>query len=147
MENEFMQYLNSLKQCVVTESSAGGGAGSIILMELTSVENESYILWIECGWRIEIINKVIATSVDDIEAITGLIAKSTKMLEGKVVESINVNPFYDLCINFSDGYCLRVFCIYSYSWVDDINWRLSVPNQNLAYEITNQFKIKKGKYC
>ena len=146
MEKELSKYFDDLIQSKVTYSRAGGGAGSIISMELNNKDNLLYALWIECAWRIENKNKVIATSTDDIEPVIGLIAKNVKMLEEKVIDSIEVNPFYDLCINFTDGFCLRIFCIFSYSCESETNWYLAIPEQNLTYEITNHFDVKKGTY-
>jgi hypothetical protein len=142
MEKELKKHLNSMKQAKVIYSRAGGGAGSIISMELSN----KYTLWIECTWRIEKKNKVIATSADDIKPRTGLIAKSVKMLEGKIIESVKLTPFYDLCINFIDDFCLRIFCIFSYTYKFGTNWSVSIPKQDLSYEITNHFEIKKGTY-
>ncbi|GHV33206.1 hypothetical protein FACS1894177_09660 [Bacteroidia bacterium] len=144
MKKELLKYLNNLKSGTVTKSTAGGGAGSTIKIEFN--EEDLRILYIECAWRIENKNKVIATSTDGIEALTGLIAKSARMLEGKIVESIILTPFYDLCVSFSDGFCIRIFCVFSYDYEFDTNWQLWIPTQNLSYEITNHFKIKKGKY-
>lgn len=146
MEVELRKHINNILKSEVTYSRAGGGAGSIISMELRDRDNTLYVLWIECAWRIESENKVIATSADGIEPLIGLVAKSVKMLEGKIIESIRLTPFYDLCINFTDGCCLNVFCIFSYDYEFEINWYLAIPNQNLSLEITNHFKIKKGKY-
>jgi hypothetical protein len=146
MEKELRKYLNDIIQSKVTYSRAGGGAGPIISMEVSNHDNFMHDLWIECDWRIEYENKVIATSADDIEPITGLIAKSVKMLEGKIVDSVKMSPFYDLRINFSDGFCLNIFCIFSYTYEFDTNWYLAIPEQNLCYKITNHFKIKKGSY-
>lgn len=146
MEKELRKYLNDISQSKVTYSRAGGGAGSIISMKISNKANSLYALWIECDWRIENKNKVVATSADGIEPGTGLIAKSVKMLEEKVIDSIEVSPFYDLLINFTDGFCLRVFCIFSYDYEFEMNWYLAIPEQNLSYEITNHFKVKKGTY-
>ena len=145
MKQKLSKHLNDLIESKITYSRAGGGAGSIISMELNN-KNLIYALWIECTWRIENKNKVVATSADDIEPVTGLISKSIKMLEGKIVDSVEVNPFYDLCINFTDGFRLRIFCIFSYSCKSETNWYLAIPKQNLSYEITNHFEIKQGTY-
>ena len=115
-------------------------------MKLRNKDNSLYTLWIECDWRIEDIKKVIATSADNIEPITGLVAKSAKMLEGKIIESIKLSSFYDLCISFKGGFCLNVFCIFSYDYEFETNWYLAIPELDLSFEITNHFKIKKGTY-
>jgi hypothetical protein len=146
MKRELKKYLDNLKSCTIIKSSAGGGAGSIILIELNNNTGVFNTLWIECAWRIENKNKVVATSADNIEAVTGLIARSVKMLEGKIIDSIKLTPFYDLCIKFTDGFCLRTFCVFSYDYEFDGNWYLAIPEWDLTYEITKHFKIKKGKY-
>jgi hypothetical protein len=146
MKEELRKYLDNTIQSEINYSRAGGGAGSIISMKLNSKDSTLYALWIECDWRIENKDKVIATSADNIEAVTGLVAKSVKMLEGKIIESIKLSPFYDLCINFTDGFCLNIFCIFSYDYEFETNWYLAIPKQNLVYEITNHFEIKQGVY-
>ena len=142
MEKELKEKIENILGLEVIYSRAGGGAGSIISMELSN----KYVLWIECVWRIENKSKIMATSADDIEPNIGLIANSVKMLEGKIISSLKLSPFYDLCINFSDGFCLNIFCIFSYSCECETNWYLAIPEEDLSYEITNHFKIKKGKY-
>lgn len=146
MKSELMQHLEELQGGTIIKCSAGGGAGSIILMDVTSRSGVLYTLWIECCWRIENSNKVIATSADDIEPITGLIAKSAKKLEKLVIQSVALNSFYDLCIEFSEEFYLRLFCIFSNENDCDVNWWLSIPSKNLCYEVTNLFKVEKGKY-
>ncbi len=145
MKKEFFNYLNNIIQSDITYSRAGGGAGSVIVIDLKKDDLE-YSLWISCAWRIENKNQIIATSADDAKAVTGLIAKSAKMLEGKVIDSIEISPYYDLRIYFSDGFCLNIFCIFSHTSETDSNWWLAIPDKDLSYEITNNFKIKKGKY-
>lgn len=145
MKTELSEYLINLTSSIVTKSTAGGGAGSIIKIEFND-EDSLQIIYIECAWRIEKKDKVIATSADDIKAVTGLIAQTARLLEGKTVEFIEINPFYDLNIKFTDDLRLRVFCIFSYTHECDVNWQLWIPYRNLSFEITNQFRIKKGKY-
>jgi len=142
---KLINYLNDLRSCTVTKSSAGGGAGSIAKIELEK-EDSLYILYILCTWRIENKNTVVASSADNLDAVTGFVAISTKMLEGKIVDFIEISPYYDLCVTFTDGFCLRVFCVFSYTSEWDSNWELWIPDENLSFEITNHFKVKKGKY-
>lgn len=142
MEKEFKKIIDNIIGLEVPYCRAGGGAGSIISMKLSN----EYVIWIECAWRIEKNDKVIATSADDILPITGLIAKSVKMLEGKIISSVKLTPLYDLCITFTDDLCLNIFCIFSYNCEYETNWYLAIPKQDLSYEITNCFQVKKGKY-
>ena len=145
---KILEYLNNMEQAKVVHSRSGGGAGSIIAMDLNCISGEQYSLWIECDWRIEnkLSNKIIATSYDNTEAVFGRVAQSVKNLEGKVIEHIELSSFYDLHIKFVDGHCLNVFCILSYDYEFETNWYIACPKQNWVYEITNQFRIKEGKY-
>lgn len=146
MGKELRKYIKTIIGAKISYSRAGGGAGSIISMDVRNKDNSIYSLWVECAWRIENKNKIIATSADSVEASNGLIAQSVKMLENKVIKSIKLTNFYDLLINFTDGFCLKVFCIFSYDCEPCMNWYLAIPEQDLCYEITNFFNVKKGKY-
>lgn len=145
MKQDFFRYLENIKLGKVVSSTAGGGAGSIIKIE---IENKGilYILFINCTWRIENNNTIIATSADDITAQTGLIAKSAAMLDNKKVISFELSKFNDLFIEFSDDFYIRIFNIFSHSNIDDYNWDFWIPSEDLSYEITNSFDIKKEKY-
>jgi hypothetical protein len=146
MKKELKKCLNGIIQSEVIYSKAGGSLGQVILMELSNKDDLLYAFWIGCDWRIEYKNKVIATSSDNVKTVKGLVRRSVKMLEGKIIDSIKLTPFYDLCVKFTDGFCLRIFCIFSCDFQFDTNWCVAIPDQDLIYEITNYFKIKKGKY-
>ena len=145
MKKEFQKKLTNIINSTVTYCRAGGGTGSIIMIELNK-DNIQYGLWLNCVWRIENDSKIIATSADDIAPNTGLIAKSAKLLEGKKVVSFELSKFNDLFIEFSDNLFVRIFNIASYSNTDDYNWDFWIPSEDLSFEITNRFKVKKGKY-
>jgi hypothetical protein len=142
-----VQYLDYIKQANVVYSRAGGGAGSIILMKFHK-ENSEFTLMIHCAWRIENNNKVIATSAGDTNAITGIVARGAKMLEGKVVSSMEMSSFYDLCIKFEDGFCIKTFSDITYYNILSAsrNWSFSIPHDDISFDITKGFKIRKGKY-
>ncbi len=142
-----MKYLFSLNHANVMYSRAGGGAGSIILMKFHK-ENSEFTLKIHCAWRIEDNNKVIATSAGNTTAMTGIVARGAKMLEGKVVSSVEISSFYDLCIKFEDGFCIRTFCDITYYNIlsASVNWDFSIPGEDISFDITKGFKIRKGKY-
>lgn len=148
MIQELKKNLNKIIQSRVIYSRAGGGAGPIISMELICKNNDIYTLWVECDWRIEnrIEKRIVATSMDNTEAITGRVAQSVLSLEEEIIESVELSSFYDLRIHFYSGICLNIFCIFSYDYEFETNWYLAIPKQNLVYEITNYFEIRKGKY-
>lgn len=146
MKNELEEHLKNIQWAQVKYSRAGGGAGPIISMELYDANGSLYILWVECDWRIENKNKIVATSADNSAPVTSLVAQSVKLLEGKIIESIQLSPFYDLSIYFVDGFCLNVFCIFSYDYEFETNWYLALPKQNLSLEVTNYFNVRKGTY-
>jgi hypothetical protein len=145
MEKEFRKYLDNIINSTITYSRAGGGAGSIILMDLDK-KGVMYTLWIHCTWRIENDKQVIATSADDITPNTGLIAQSAKMFEGRQIVSFELSKFNDLFIEFSDNLYIRIFNFLSHTNTDDYNWDFCIPSENISFEITNHFDIKKGKY-
>jgi len=146
MKTELKKHLASIIDSTVIYCRAGGGVGSVIMIELLDKNNIRYVLFLNCTWRIENNTKIIATSADDITAEVGLIARSAKMIEGKKVLSFELSKFNDLFIEFSDNVYLRVFNIFSYSNIDDYNWDFCIPSEDLSFEITNSFKVKKGRY-
>jgi len=139
-------YIDKLIGRKVLTSRAGGGAGSILLIE---TEGESFF-FIWCDWRIEKGDHVISTSLDDTTAVTGPVARSAKLLDNRVILSIEMTKQYDLIIKFEKEYCLRVFCLISYSRAKEntlgLNWELSFPKEDLSFEITNKFEVRMTKY-
>lgn len=141
MENRLKKLINQK----VVKSSAGGGAGSILVVEY---EDTSY-LFIWCAWRIEQGEKVIVTSSDTIEPTesnespNGLIGEKSPILEGKKLISVQLTPQYDLEMSFDEEYKLRIFCDIGYSRDDyNVNWELNLPTENISIEITNHFEEK-----
>jgi hypothetical protein len=132
---------------IVVKSSSGGGAGSILKVEF----NTNCYFFIYCTWRIEQNEHVIATSSDNIDAVSGRIAQSAKLLEGKRVLSIQTTKQYDLAINFEDNFCLNIFCDVSYSSTDNggtynLNWEFCTPDENKVISVDNSFKKIENRY-
>ncbi|MGX7024452.1 hypothetical protein [Vagococcus hydrophili] len=133
----------------VIKSSSGGGAGSILVIEL---ENSSYF-FIWCAWRIECEDVVIVTSFDTIEpteftnSLNGYIGEKVPLLVGNRVLDITLTPQYDLRISFENNYVLHVFCDIGFSREDyNINWELNIPHENISIEINNHFEEQHGQY-
>ncbi|MBP1048398.1 hypothetical protein I6N96_19060 [Enterococcus sp. BWM-S5] len=137
---------NKIKRLVaqtVVKSTAGGGAGSTLVLEF---EDTSYI-FIWCSWRIEQGKKVIVTSSDTVlptesnDSPNGLIGEKSPVLKGRKVKNVYLSPQYDLEIVFDNEYKLRIFCDIGPSRDDyDINWELNIPTDNISIEISNHFK-------
>lgn len=140
---DLVKILQSLYFKMINTASVGGGAGSIIKLEL---ETNDY-LFIYCTWRLEYNNMVLSTSDDDCQAITGLMANTMKKIEGKKIIEIDISPQYDLTFILEESYKLKVFCNVSYSNEGYSNWELCSPQNNLTFTINNHFNIDITTYC
>ncbi len=139
---DLVKILQSLYFKMINTASVGGGAGSIIKLEL---ETNDY-LFIYCTWRLEYNNMVLSTSDDDCQAITGLMANTMKKIEGKKIIEIDISPQYDLTFILEESYKLKVFCNVSYSNEGYSNWELCSPQNNLTVTINNHFNIDVATY-
>ena len=129
----------------VTKSSAGGSAGSILVLEF---ENTSYF-FIWCSWRIEHGTKVIVTSSDTIlptetnPSPNGFIGEKTPILIGKKLKTVSLTTLYDLELVFEENYKLHIFCDIGISRDDyGTNWEFIIPTENISIEINNHFEEK-----
>lgn len=144
------KFVELLNQCIAQEvisSTSGGGAGSLWLIKLANSNN----IFIFCDWRIEQKMCVLAASTDDSTAITGLLSRSVRRIEGKKLLSYELSKQYDLILYFEDHYCVRVFCSVSYSQTEDednsdTNWWLSIPKLNMVVRIDNFFQLIEESY-
>lgn len=142
-ENELKKYLDNISGSKVIICRAGecGNAGFMIAFELSN----KYNFWIYCAWIILDKDKVLATSADELEIRTGLTYKKVQLLEGKIVDSIELNPRNDLFVNFIDDFRLNAFCVILNTYEFSSNWELWIPNQNLIYTVTNHREVKRNK--
>lgn len=139
-------YLSQCTSKKIEYSRSGGGNGSILMIKC----EENYTFFISCDWRLERHDTVLSTSWDDITAVTGLVARTARLLEGKTILSTELSKQYDLTLTFEEGYCLRVFCM-SYSYPEyeelgDYHWEFWLPDEDLSFAIANNFKVRVGKY-
>lgn len=136
--------LQLLKGGTVTYSRAGGGAGSILLIQTDS----KISIWIWCYWVIKNSNAILATADDDPTALVGKIAIATKQLEGLRIDKIEFDTsYYNLHFFFEDGYELIV---YSESQPEEEpvalnNWELYVSNLEINFTLTCQLKVLQEK--
>lgn len=148
MNKQIDDYFNRFKNIEVSKSTSGGGAGSILKIDL-AYKNSYFFIY--CSWRLESKGTVLATSNDNADANIGLIAKSVRLIENKKITSINVSRQFDLTMYFEDDFKLNVFCDISYSSSEDesyydTNWELCIPGDDIYFKITNFFELEKGKY-
>ena len=145
---EIYDYL--LKQSIgkkVIRSTSGGGAGSIWLITLV---DDSYF-FIYCDWRIEQNNRIKATCYDVNTAVSGLLSRSVKELEGKILLAYALSEQYDLKLFFEDNYNVKIFCSVSYSETEnggtyDTNWTFGIPRINQTFHINNYFQVIEKPY-
>jgi len=140
--NDLKDIIQSLCFKTICSASVGGGAGSIIKLELNSDD----FLFIYCMWRLEHNNIVLSTSEDDSQAIIGLMSNTIKRIEEKSIIEVDISPQYDLTVFFEDNYKLRVFCNISYSNEGYSNWEFCSPKKNLIFTINNHFKTDVTAY-
>jgi len=141
------EILKEIKGKTVIKSTTGGGAGSILKIEL----NSNCYFFVYCAWRIEFNDVVQSTSEDDGEALIGRMAKSAKFLENKKIILISISKQNDLTIYFESNYSLKIFCNISYSETEnggtyDTNWELCLPEYDLVFKVNNHFTIETEKY-
>lgn len=129
----------------VTYCRAGGGAGSIILMDL---EESMFTFWINCAWRLHCQGKILTGSNESTRAVTGKIARNVRKLEGKIIQEVSLSPYYDVHIKFIDGYELFIFCDITPGYPSDTmsNWSFSIPPKDISYDITKRIRIEMSTY-
>ena len=124
----------------VTYSRAGGGANSILLIKFSNDD----ALWIWRYWEIFDNDKLLATSEDDITAITGPVAIAARRLEHLIVEDVYLESC-NVMLTFSDGCVLKVFCMYD-AELDLEHWEYWMPAQDKSYTISAKLEVIEGKY-
>jgi Family of unknown function (DUF6188) len=108
------------------------GLGSILLIELDSAEGDGFpaspsarpYIRVECAWRIEDKENVLAASEDPRESM----ALSLNALHSQVVQEVGVSlPGFDLRISFDSGHSLLIFPVYANSQ-DYENWTIQTTS-------------------
>ena len=127
--------LQKLQGNRINYSRAGGGAGSILLIETEG--NNS--IWIWCYWEILHFGSIIATADDETTANIGKVAIAAKQLEGRIINRIELNTHtYDLHLYIDSEYELIVN---NEAQPDDEhyplnNWELIVSEVKKRYFVT-----------
>jgi hypothetical protein len=125
-------------------STSGGGAGSILKVEL---EGNSYFFFY-CAWRLEKGDKVLATYTDSANPPDGLIPRNIGLLKNNKIIDVQMNPQYDLIISIENDFVLRIFCDISYSSneTSNLNWEFCLPDEDKIFGVNNSFEIVEDKY-
>ncbi|MBD8388714.1 hypothetical protein [Dysgonomonas sp. BGC7] len=145
--NDILHVLRKLRSKRVIKCTTGGGAGSILKIEL---EGNSYFFFY-CAWRIEQNDVVVSTSEDNPDALIGRMATAAQSLVECQIISITITKQFDLIVFFNNGFCFKAFCNISYFQTDngrtyDTNWELCLPNENLVFSIDNYFSLIINNY-
>jgi hypothetical protein len=128
---------------------AGSGTGSVVSLSFgrmiprttplanphlsTAVrENEAELgLYIECAWRIDGPDAVVAGCWDDNQADGPMLGGLAQLIDQSVVAADVTEPAFDLHLRFSNGIVLRVFCDKTNRDDGDDNYSLMIPSTTL----------------
>lgn len=140
-------YLNQFIGKRVFAGISGGEYEDSLVIDLE--EEERFLIWSD--WRIEQWDTVLCSSWETPRTPDGPLACTARLLEKKTIQAIELTKQHDLTIRFEEGYCVKVFCIISYSQAEgedtvDYNWQLGLPTKDVWFGITNNFKMEAGKY-
>ena len=143
--SELSKSVQMLRNSTIYYSRAGGGAGSILLINT----NNNLSLWIECYWEIKHKGIVIATADDDTTAVVGPIAIAAKRLEGRKIHRVELAPYtLDLELFIEDDYVLSIVCEPQPDEDDNLNnnWDFSIIDSNITYCVTCNFTVLQEQY-
>jgi hypothetical protein len=141
---DILDILERAKSKTIIKSTSGGGAGSILKVEL---EGNSYFFFY-CAWRLEKGEKVLAAYTDTANPPEGLIPRNIGLLENNKIIDVQMSPQYDLVISIENDFVLRIFCDISYSSneTSTLNWEFCLPDENKIIGVNNAFEIAESKY-
>lgn len=94
---------------------------------------------------------LIATSEDDVTAVTGLVARTIQLFKNQKVVDIEIDDALNLFIEVEDGVTLLVFRDeYEHEDLeilgDNQDWDYAVPSEDLVLYVMKDSTIKAGKY-
>ncbi|MCR9262576.1 MAG: hypothetical protein NXH86_00375 [Flavobacteriaceae bacterium] len=140
--------LINIKNAEVTKVIAGGGNGSILLIDFET-RIEKYVIYIYCTWRLTLKINALSSSVDNLENPSSLSVVELKKLVGDTIIEISANELGDFSIFLKSGKRLDVFC--DITSTDDSeenreNWTLCNINKNECYSYTHRFDFYKESY-
>lgn len=139
--------LQSLLGKQINKVIAGGSNGSIIILD---IGNDEFSLFIYCSWRISKENEVLSSSTENNDSKTGNLTIEAKKIQGEEIVSIITTDLFDLQLVFKSGKVLSVFADITTNGYDsdamDENWSLADKRNNIAYTISNTFKVITTSY-
>lgn len=146
IKNKFDQ----LEGALVVKIIAGGGNGSILLMEIQKGHIE-YIIYIYCVWRLFVFDskRTIIGWNDDLTDLDSNSIKQLKSIENSFISNVKINEHGDFVLSFDNESKLSVFCDITSDGekaeLED-NWTLCDTVQNVCYNFNNRFNIVTTKY-
>lgn len=134
-----MNIVNDIKEAKIEKIIAGGSNGSIILIDLIK-DNNKYVLYVYCAWRLSFDDKIL-TGWNDIDIV---FVTELKKLENDMIDNITLNSLGDFTLLFKSGIKLDVFCDITSNINNtsiDENWSFCDISKNQCYNFTNQFSF------
>lgn len=144
---EIFNHLNltfeTLHRSVVSKVIAGGGNGSIAIIDI----NNRYSIYILCDWRLITNDNTVVTSYDDSNVKYGKIPIYLKKIQNESILKIHIINRYDINIEFINGTILTIFSNNNKSSnTMDENWSFIDIENNISYNLTNEFTYTSSKY-
>lgn len=143
-----MNVIKEIKGLEIIKVIAGGGNGSIVVLDIES-DNNKYTLFIYCCWRMTLNDKVIIGWNDDIISEDSSSLKILRSIKNSTIIDIEENDYGDFNLHLSNDKKLQIFCdITSNGNKDDINenWSLCDIKNNKCYNFNNRYDIVLGSY-
>ena len=143
-----INFFKDIKNSKIEKIIAGGSNGSILLIDIVS-NNNKYVLYIYCTWRLSFDNIVLTGSNDNSTSKRTTFVVELKKLEEDTIVKVLANPLGDFSLVFNSDKRLDVFCdITSNGGDDDVreNWTVCNISENQCNSFTNHFQLLKEVY-
>ena len=139
-----MNIINDLKEGKINKVIAGGGNGSIVLIDIIKGDDK-FVLYLYCTWRMSFYDNVL-TGWNDSDTV---IVTELKKLQNDIIEEVISNLLGDFTLIFKSGIKLDVFCDITSNIENtsiEENWSLCDVSKNKCYNFTNKFSFFSEHY-
>jgi hypothetical protein len=110
------------------------------LMDALRTHEGEYVMFIECAWRIDERDQVVAGCWDD-NADGGPMLSGLRRIVGQPVRSIEISGACDLTIAFEGDLSLRVFCDQTNEEDGGDNYSLFTPSRTMTVGCRSRLAI------
>ena len=157
MKTKFIKNIKELfnQPCVKV---VGGDTGSIIAIDFgklvpvngivsNNYDNHPYLrgeygLMIDCAWRLDAVTEVLCGSEDDLRSLFNF--HFNKLVSEKVISTKLTEPAYDLEIEFSNNYILKLFCNNTNPEAFDNNYDFFTPEGCFSVGCKGEINFEKN---